>query len=149
MSTRQKHIFIILTMMFCLISLSKAQVPEPDTLRQSAQKSDSLVILWTSQDPEVFTKVVFVYALNSAKQGWWDHVELLIWGPSSKLLAGNDKLKEMIGQMSKNGITLTSCKWCAEQYGVVEQLEVLGVEVKYMGKPLTNYIKSERKVLVF
>ncbi|MCF7886034.1 MAG: DsrE family protein [Candidatus Marinimicrobia bacterium] len=116
---------------------------------ENYNKSDSLVILWTSKDPEVFKKVVFVYGLNSSKQGWWDNVELIIWGPSTNLLVESTELQEKVIQMKKNGVTLTSCKWCAEQYSATEQLEELGVEVKYMGKPLTNYLKAGREVLVF
>jgi len=61
-------------------------------------KLKSLVILWTSSDPEVFNKVVFPYGLNSKKQEWWQEVELLIWGPSTKLLAESAELQEKVSQ---------------------------------------------------
>ena len=44
---------------------------------------------------------------------------------------------------------LQACKWCTDQYKVSDTLDSLGVDVKYMGEPLTEYIKSGYKVLTF
>jgi len=112
-------------------------------------KLKSLVILWTSSDPEVFNKVVFPYGLNSKKQEWWQEVELLIWGPSTKLLAESAELQEKIKTLQTAGVVLTSCRWCADQYEATETLEKLGIDVKYMGKPLTDYLQSDKRVITF
>ena len=74
---------------------------------------------------------------------------MIIWGPSARLLAEKEKLQEKVGTLLKTGVSLTACKWCADEYGVSEELSRLGVEVKYMGKPLTGYLKNNHKVLVF
>jgi hypothetical protein len=38
---------------------------------------------------------------------------------------------------------------CADRYEVTEDLRKLGVDVKYMGKPLTEMLKGGWKVLTF
>jgi len=38
---------------------------------------------------------------------------------------------------------------CANAYGVTEDLKAFGFDVKGMGKPLTEYLKSGKKVLTF
>ncbi|PXV61138.1 hypothetical protein C8C78_14710, partial [Halanaerobium congolense] len=36
-----------------------------------------------------------------------------------------------------------------DQYGVADDLAELGIDVKYMGEPLTDYIKSEANIITF
>ena len=108
-----------------------------------------IAILWTSNDIELFTKVVYPYALNSKKMKWWDEVTLIIWGPSSKLLAENKTLHENISKLREAGVILTACKWCSDQYKVSDTLGNLEIDVKYMGKPLSEFLQNNVKVLSF
>jgi hypothetical protein len=111
--------------------------------------NDSLVVLWTSGDKEVATKMVFMYTMNSRKKNWWNAVTFIVWGPSAKLLSEDLELQKKIAEMKSLGIKLEACKGCSDQYGVSSALENLGIEVKYMGGPLTNYLKGEHRVLTF
>lgn len=108
-----------------------------------------LVSLWTSGDPEVAKKVCFMYTYHARKQGWFDHVTLIVWGPSSKLLAENADLQSEVRKMMEGGVEVQACKACADLYGVSAALQDLGIEVKYMGLPLSNMLKEGRKVLTF
>jgi len=108
-----------------------------------------LAVLWTTDNKEVFTKVVFPYVLNSKKMNWWNEVTLIIWGPSSKLLASDKDLQKLIGKLRKEGIILTACKWCSDEYKVSEILADLNIDVKYMGKPLTEFLQNDSKVITF
>jgi hypothetical protein len=112
----------------------------------SADKK-SLVVLWTSGDREVALKMVFMYTLNAKLKGWWEEVILIVWGPSARLLSQDEELREKIGQMRKGGVVLEACKACADLYGVTADLEALGIAVKYMGVPLSDYLKEDRAVL--
>ncbi len=113
------------------------------------EKYSSLVVLWTSGDREVALKIVFMYTLNSKLQNWWKDVCFIIWGPSAKLLSEDAELQGYVKKMKEIGIVLEACKACADEYGVSKNLKKLGVNVKYMGKPLTKYIKEGRKVITF
>ena len=112
-------------------------------------EKDSLAVVWTSGDREVALKMVFMYTLNAKLKGWWEDIRFIIWGPSSKLLSEDQELQEEIKKFQEEGIAVEACRACADQYGVTEQLEELGVEVKYMGQPLTDYIKEDREVVTF
>ena len=112
-------------------------------------ESSKLAVLWTSGDRDVALKMVFMYTLNAKKQGWFDHVQLIVWGPSSKLLSVDEELQASIAEMKDAGVELTACKACADSYGVSEQLESLGIEVKYMGVPLTEMLQSDWVVTTF
>jgi len=108
-----------------------------------------LAVLWTSGDPEVAHNVVFMYAHNAKRVGWFDEVTLIVWGPSQRNLVGDKKLQEKIKAMQKDGVVVEACIACAMNYGIVEELKALGISVRGMGIPLTNYLKSDWKVLVF
>ena len=51
--------------------------------------------------------------------------------------------------MAEEGVKLEACKVCSDQFGVSEQLAGMGIEIKFMGEPLTEYIKEGRCVLTF
>lgn len=110
-------------------------------------ENDSLVVLWTSGDREAALNMVFMYTLNSKLKGWWDDVRLIVWGPSSELLSKDKELQEKVKEMKEAGVVLEACKACADNYGVSEDLENLGIDVRYMGEPLSEYLKEGRKVL--
>jgi hypothetical protein len=73
----------------------------------------------------------------------------VVWGPSSKLLAGDLELQEGIQQMKEAGVELLACKACSDMYGVSDKLAALGVDVKYMGVPVTDMLKSGWTSLTF
>jgi hypothetical protein len=107
-------------------------------------RPDELVVLWTSGAREVALKMVFMYTLNSKRFNWgWKNVTLVVWGPSSKLLAADTELQEYLSRMREAGVKLLACKKCSDMYGVSDDLRRLGIEVKYMGKPLTDYLRND------
>lgn len=106
------------------------------------EQAPNLAIVWTSGDRDVALKMVFMYTLNAKTRGWADQVELIVWGPSSKLLSHDIELQEQIAAMRDAGVVLRACKACSDSYGVSDKLQELGVEVKYMGVELTELIAS-------
>jgi hypothetical protein len=121
---------------------------ETESVKKDIPANEKLVIIWTSGDKEVATKMVFMYTLNSRKFGWWEDITLVVWGPSQKLLTEDAELQEKIAEMKKAGVTLRACKGCSDQYGISDKLEELGITVKYMGN-ITDFIKEGRHILTF
>lgn len=108
---------------------------------------DKLAVLWTSADREVALKMVFMYTRNSKKHSWWNVVRLIVWGPSAQLLANDEELQVFIHEMLDNGIEIVACKACSDLYGVSDKLSALGIEVVYMGEPLSKMLKTDWKVI--
>ncbi len=110
-------------------------------------KPDTLYILWTTAEVETFDEMVFMYAFNGKKYGWWDEITVIIWGASARL-AGEDEVVQLkIKEMIEGGVKVEACKACAEDIGVSGILEELGVVVKYWGEPLTKILKSDAKLI--
>lgn len=111
--------------------------------------TDRLAVLWTSGDPDVAHRVAFMYTDNAKRQGWFEEVRLIIWGPSQRLLAGDRDLQEYVRRMQEGGVYVQACIVCARSYGLVDRLRELGIEVKAMGVPLTEHIKGDWHVITF
>ena len=112
-------------------------------------KKDSLVVIWTSGDREVAEKMVFMYTLNSKLRKWWKEVTMIIWGPSSKLIAEDLELQDYLEKLKEAGVKLEACIACADMYRVSKKLAGMGIDVKPMGLPLTQYLKQGHSVITF
>lgn len=113
----------------------------------SKNKVDKLNILWTTTNRDTITNMILMYSTNTVQRGLWGEVNVIIWGGSAKLVGENNEVQEEVSEMIKKGVHVEACLACAEQYGAVETLKNLGVDVKYMGEPLTKYIKQGEKIL--
>lgn len=122
---------------------------EPAPVPASATENSRLAVVWTSADPDVAHRVCLMYTHAAAKNKWFEEVRLIVWGPSARLLAGDKDLQAKLKAMQKDGVILQACVVCADSYGVRETLRGLGIEVKGMGKPLTELLQSDCKVLTF
>lgn len=113
------------------------------------ENKDKLVVVWTSGDRDLAIKMVFMYVLNSRLNNWWEDITLIIWGPAANLLSQDYELQEYLEKIKEQNVTLEACLVCTDMYGVTKKLSDLGIDVKLMGPPLTNYIKEGRKVITF
>ncbi|MBN2259829.1 MAG: DsrE family protein [Clostridiales bacterium] len=108
---------------------------------------DKLNILWTTDNKDTVFNMLSMYAINSLTNKWWDDVNLIIWGASAKLIGNDTQVQTEIIEMIKQGVSLEACKDCCDNFGVTDKLTSLGINVRYMGKSLTDYIKSGEKIL--
>lgn len=114
-----------------------------------SEKKDKLVVVWSSGDRDVALKVAFMYTINSKKKGWWNEVTLVVWGPSAELLSRDKALQDYLADMRNEGVVLEACVSCADMYGVSDTLRGMGIDVKKMGMPLTEYIKEGCGIITF
>ncbi len=108
-----------------------------------------LAVVWSSGDPDVAHRVCLMYCHAAQQQKWFDRVVLIVWGPSARLLAADKDLQAKVKAMMRDGVKVQACVACADSYGVSQRLRELGVEVKGMGRPLTDILKENWKVLTF
>ncbi len=103
---------------------------------------DKLTILWTSGDKDTAMNMVLMYTLKSNSNKWWKECNLITWGLSNKLLCEDPEVKSLVADIMKEGVRVMACQRCAESYGLVEDLKSMGIEVKLMGEPLTEYLQD-------
>ncbi len=108
-----------------------------------------LAVVWSSGDPDVAHRVCFMYTHAAKNNKWFDEVNLIVWGPSARLLAADKDLQAKVKSMMEDGVNVQACIVCADSYGVTETLRSFGIEVKGMGKPLSQRLQSDWKVITF
>ena len=107
----------------------------------------TLYILWTNDNIITAEKMVLMYATNAMRYGWWENVTLVVWGATAKLVAENERIQDLIAEARENGVYVTACKACADQLEVSGILEAHGIDVQYLGIPLTNVLKNDEKLI--
>lgn len=140
-------IFGVLSLLF--FASASALETNGDLKDSVTNEPTKLVVVWTSGDREVAIKMVHMYTYNAKKNGWWDNIRFIVWGPSSKLLSEDKELQDYTQKMKDVGVEVFACKACADMYGVSEKLEELGLEVKYIGKDLSEMLQSGWTHLTF
>ena len=145
-----KYLRMTLIGIICMVFLISSCVGT-GSLSQSNEQTDpsKLLVVWTSGDRDVAMNMVFMYTYNAKKSEWWENIRFIIWGASTKLLSGDKELQQEILKMKEIGIEILVCKACADIYGLSEDLQKLGLEVRYVGKDLTDMLKSDWKTLTF
>jgi hypothetical protein len=108
---------------------------------------EKLNILWTTDNRDTIFNMLIMYAINAKTRGWWKEVNLIIWGASANLIGNDTQIQTEIMEMIRSGVTIEACRDCAETFGVSETLVRLGITVRYMGMPLTEYLKAGEKIL--
>jgi hypothetical protein len=111
------------------------------------EKGNELFILWTNADLLTSENMVMMYATNSLLKNWWGAVTVIIWGATAKLAAENALIQDKLATAREAGVQFSACKACADQLGVTDVLEGLGIEVKYWGEGLTEILKENRKLI--
>lgn len=143
----KSHLIALASVLLVGIVVGQAWV-RADQAGGPAEKT-RLAVVWTSGDSEVAHKVCFMYTHAAKNAKWFDEVKLIIWGPSSRILAGDKELQAKVKSMMSNGVDVQACIVCADMYGVADDLRKMGIEVKGMGKPLSDLLKADWKVLTF
>jgi hypothetical protein len=128
--------------MFCVVGLVVLIAATTAIAGETEPPSGTLMVVWTSGDPEVADKVCLMYTHAAKAYGWFADVTLVVWGPSQRLLVGDPGLQAKLKAMQADGVIVQACVACAKKLGLVEQLEALDIEVKGMGVPLTEALKD-------
>lgn len=110
----------------------------------------TLMVVWTSADPDVADKVCLMYTHAAKKYGWFAEVRLVVWGPSQRLLAGDPALQAKVKAMQSDGVIVEACIACATKLELVDTIREMGIEVRGMGVPLTEALKDpDTQVITF
>ncbi|MBN2013116.1 DsrE family protein [candidate division KSB1 bacterium] len=146
----RRHLFLLLKIVLTIFIISTIIHSINIYLREDNNGPRSkLAVVWTSGDPEVANNVCLMYTHAAKQNNWFDDVRLIVWGPSARLLSQDNALQEKIHAMLQDGIIVEACVACADHYSISENLRAMGIDVKPMGKPLTDYLQTDWKVITF
>lgn len=137
---------LFLTVFFVLLSaVVEAQEGSPCSATKKVKEvpMESVTILWSSGDPDVFHNCILPYSAYSCEKHCWKDVTLIMWGPSVRLLSENVDLQVDLGELISKGLKVKACEIAAQRYHVKNQLERIGVEVKSVSDEVTQGLKGQ------
>jgi hypothetical protein len=102
-----------------------------------------LAVLWTNADKMTSLHMVLMYTKNSKLRGWWNDIELIIWGATAKLVVEDLDVQKEVLAAKEAGVKIGACQACARNLGVYDLLVDLGFDVKSYGPVLTEYLNDE------
>lgn len=102
-----------------------------------------LVVVWKSNNDTDIDYFALPYAYNSKIKGWFDEVEILIWGASQEVVRHDENRRRVLKRLMDEGIKVYACKMCADKIGATEVMEEIGIEVIYTGVYLSDNQKDE------
>ena len=105
-------------------------------------------ILWTTDSADTALLFINEYATGSISYKWWDKVRVILCGASIRQIQTNNFIQVHIMRMVHQGVEVVASKNCADAVGATELLESLEVNVRYMGKELTEIIKDKEQELL-
>ena len=111
--------------------------------------SNKLLIVWSSGEKEVATKLILLYGSVMLERKYWDEATIMLWGPSAKLLAEDRELQEKVRLVQESGVKFNACVVCSDDYGVSKQLQEMNIELIHTGEMLTGALQSDTKVITF
>jgi hypothetical protein len=113
-------------------------------------QATNLVIVWSSGDRDVALHACLSYAENTSKNKLFNEANLIVMGPSARLLAQDAELQAKIELIAAGGTKVVAAAESAAIYGASDKLKGLGIEVKPMYKPLADLLKDPAaRVLTF
>ncbi|MBT3314915.1 MAG: hypothetical protein HN390_09900 [Anaerolineae bacterium] len=99
-----------------------------------------LVIISTSDAGKARTGAM--YALNTLKHGWMEEVKIVFFGPAQDLLLVDEELQKQVKEYQEIEEAVVACKFISDRDEKSEQLNEFGVQVKYVGEMISNYIRE-------
>ncbi|BCR36207.1 DsrE family protein [Mariniplasma anaerobium] len=108
---------------------------------------NELNVLWTNGDPITSEHFLLLYTINAQKRGWFDQVNIIVWGSPAKLIIENKRIQELVKEAMAIGVNVSGCLHCAQELGVDKELEAMGIKLEYKGIPLTELIKGDHKLI--
>ena len=99
-----------------------------------------LIIIATGEKEKVLTALM--YAKNAIKYEWIPTIRVVFFGPSQKLLAWDSDVSASAADLANFAEPL-ACKFISDRDELSEETAKLGIDVKYVGEPVSQMIRDE------
>lgn len=106
-------------------------------------KKENLLIIISNENSEAIMKFPLLYGGVSIPRAYWKRVHIMFWGPSIKTLAKEEEIQEKVQQIQKDGVEFSSCIVCAQDYGLVSELENIGIVCNHTGELLNEALQND------
>ena len=99
-----------------------------------------IVIIATAEAAKARTGAM--YALNAMKHGWLEDVKLVLFGPAENLFLEDVEFQDLVRQYMDLAKTPLACRFLSDKDGSSERLRDLGLDVQFVGAPISEAIRE-------
>lgn len=99
-----------------------------------------IVIIATAEAAKARTGAM--YALNAMKYGWLEDVKLVLFGPAEHLFLEDVEFQDLVRQYMDLAKTPLACKFLSDKEDSSERLRDLGLDVQFVGAPISEAIRE-------
>ena len=99
-----------------------------------------IVIIATAEAAKARTGAM--YALNAMKHGWLEDVKLVLFGPAENLFLEDEDFQDLVRQFMDVAKTPLACRFLSDRDGTSERLGDLGLDVQFVGAPISEAIRE-------
>ncbi len=107
------------------------------------QKENLLIIISTNNVDSIL-KFPLLYGGVSIPKGYWKRVHIMFWGASIEVAKTNEKVRQKVQEMQKDGVEFSSCIVCAQEYDAIKQLEEINIPCNHTGELLNVALQNDR-----
>ena len=99
-----------------------------------------IVIIATAEAAKARTGAM--YALNAMKHGWLADVKLVLFGPAEHLFLEDEDFQDLVRQFMEHAKTPIACRFLSDRDGTSQRLKDMGLDVQYVGQPISEAIRE-------
>ena len=99
-----------------------------------------IIIIATAEAAKARTGAM--YALNALKHGWLEDVKLVLFGPAERLFLEDEDFQGLVRQFMDMAKTPLACRAISDKERTSERLKDLGLDVQYVGPPISEAIRE-------
>ena len=104
--------------------------------------ADKVFVVIASADRRNVLEPGLLYPFNASTKGWMEEVKIIFFGSAEQVAVDDPEVRERIGEALDAGIPVLACKKCADEQGLTEALEAMGVDVIYVGEVMSELFKA-------
>jgi len=105
---------------------------------------ENLLIIISTNNVDSILKFPLLYGGVSIPRGYWKRVHIIFWGASIEVAKNDEKVRQKVQDMQKDGVEFSSCIVCAQEYDAVESLEAINIPCNHTGELLNEALQNDK-----
>ncbi len=105
---------------------------------------ENLLIIISTNNVDSILKFPLLYGGVSIPRGYWKRVHIMFWGASIEVAKNDEKVREKVQDMQKDGVEFSSCIVCAQEYDAVQSLEDINIPCNHTGELLNEALQNDK-----
>ena len=105
---------------------------------------ENLLIIISTNNVDSIMKFPLLYGGVSIPRGYWKRVHIMFWGASIEVAKVDEKVRQKVQDMQKDGVEFSSCIVCATEYNAVESLEAINIPCNHTGELLNEALQNDK-----